>query len=50
MSGVIVDTRTGEFVVSGDFGDLASILSSFFENGVTYYKVFAEDEAFAIFS
>lgn len=49
MNGVIVDTRTGEFVVSGDYGNLAEELLVLHEMGQTYLKLFAEDRAFALY-
>lgn len=49
MNGVIVDTRTGEFVVAGDYGNLAEELLVLHEMGQTYLKLFAEDKAFALY-
>ena len=49
MNGVIVDTRTGEFVASGDYGNLAEELLVLHEMGQNYLKLFAEDKAFALY-
>jgi hypothetical protein len=49
MNGVIVDTRTGEFVASGDYGNLAEELLVLHEMGKTYLKLFAEDKAFSLY-
>ena len=49
MTGIIVDTRTGEFLASGDYGNLAESLLVLHEMGRTYLKLFSEDKAFALF-
>jgi len=49
MTGIVVDTRTGEFVDSGDYGNLAEELLVLHEMGKTYLKLFAEDKAFALY-
>lgn len=51
MSGIIVDTRTGEFVVSGDIGNLAEDLFALeeCEIDVSHLKLLVEDEAYALY-
>ena len=49
MNGIVVDTRTGEFVATGDYANLAESILVLHEMGKTYLKVFAEDAAFALF-
>ena len=47
MSGIIVDTRTGQFVATGDIGNLAEELMVRHEMGQTYLQLLAEDEAYS---
>ena len=50
--GIIVDTRTGEFVETGDLGNLAESLHAMYEMemDIDHLALFAEDDAYAVFA
>ena len=48
--GVIVDVRSGEFVATGDIGNLAEELMVRHEMGQTHLQLFLEDDAYAEFA
>lgn len=50
--GVIVDTRTGEFVACGDLGNLAEELNAMaeMEMEINHLALFSEDDAYAEFA
>jgi hypothetical protein len=49
MNGIVVDTRTGEFVAAGDLGNLAEAIQALYEcdQDVSHYQILPEDEAYA---
>ena len=50
--GVIVDIRTGEFVATGDIGNLAEHLQAMYEMEmeVEHLRLHLEDDAYAIYA
>ena len=50
--GVIVDIRTGEFVATGDLGNLAEELNAMYEMemDIEHLRLHAEDDAYAIYA
>jgi hypothetical protein len=50
--GVIVDTRTGEFVACGDLGNLAEELNAMYEMEmeIDHLRLYSEDEAYGVFA
>ena len=50
--GVIVDIRTGEFVATGDLGNLAEELNAMYEMemDIEHLRLHVEDDAYAIYA
>ena len=50
--GVIVNINTGEFIATGDFGNLAEELNPLMEMEVdcSHLRLYPEDEAYAVFA
>ena len=51
MNAYIVDKRTGEFVASGDYGNLAEELNAMqeCEMDVSHLQLLVDDEAYALY-
>lgn len=50
--GVIVNIKTGEFVETGDLGNLAEWLNAMheMEMEIDHLRLYAEDDAYAVFA